>query len=605
MHMRNWLAVIVSIVLLSVVATAGVLVNGSALRAADKVHRDDTRELGVNNTTLAGQLQLTSAKELNDFAHSRTFALRPGDAGDLAALRRETATSDFFGYAVALTDITGKVLTATRQSGLPGSDDPGFAPLRADLLRGRPGFSAVMSQDGTPLFAVAVPIVAGGQPAGLLVGFTDLSTSQLQAYIARLSAPGETIDVVDSTGRVAGSSDAGQIGATVDKAIAARLSAPPADHFVDYRSGGIDMIAVVVGGIPGNWSYVRIQTKAAFDGPAHSRSRSTNITLLGMLLIGVAGVALLGYRMQRQRQQSEQRFRALFQHAPDVVAVLDSDGNAIYASPSATTLLGTPDRLLVGRSVFDFIHSEDRPRMQTQFGFLLENAEAVLREQCRILNSDGAFRWVEFTASNQLQNPSLRGIVVNARDITENRLFQDRLAHEAQHDPLTGLPNRRRMNDVLRILLRDRAVAVLFIDLDGFKPVNDSFGHEAGDDVLRQVAERVIRMLRPNEVLARVGGDEFIVLMPDVVRWFEAESLARRIREAIELPINVGGDEIEIGASIGVHVATPADNPDHVLRAADHAMYAIKKAGGGRRAGAEPVGAAATASTGRHRAADE
>src|SRR6185312_8076125 len=107
-----------------------------------------------------------------------------------------------------------------------------------------------------------------------------------------------------------------------------------------------------------------------------------------------------------------------------------------------------------------------------------------------------------------------------ARDVTDSRSLEDRLAHEAQHDSLTALPNRRYMHDKLRELLRDQAVGVLFIDLDGFKPINDTYGHEAGDELLRQVSERLIERLRSHDVLARVGGDEFVVLMPGMVRYF-------------------------------------------------------------------------------------
>jgi diguanylate cyclase (GGDEF)-like protein len=254
---------------------------------------------------------------------------------------------------------------------------------------------------------------------------------------------------------------------------------------------------------------------------------------------------------------------------------------------------------LWGTSVFDFVHSEDRARLKAEFQDLRSHPEKVLRRQCRVLAADRTFRWVEFTASNQLHNPSLNGVVINARDVTDSRALQDRLAHEAQHDSLTALPNRRYMHDKLRELLSDQAVGVLFIDLDGFKPINDTYGHEAGDDLLRRVAERLVEHLRSQDLLARVGGDEFVVLMPGMVRYFEAQAFADRLRRTIEEPFPIGSDQIRISASIGVHLATPADNPDHVLRAADHAMYTIKKAGGGQSASVPQL--ASSAFSGRHR----
>jgi diguanylate cyclase (GGDEF)-like protein len=223
----------------------------------------------------------------------------------------------------------------------------------------------------------------------------------------------------------------------------------------------------------------------------------------------------------------------------------------------------------------------------------------VIRLECRVRPAGGEYRWFEFTASNQMHNPALNGVVINARDISENRAFQDRLAHEAQHDALTGLPNRRRMQDALGTSLRADAVGVLFVDLDGFKPVNDAHGHEAGDELLRQVAARLTACVRENDVLARVGGDEFVVLMPGVPGPADADAMCLRIRQAIEMPFRIDGHEVLIGASVGIHLAAPADDPDEALRAADHAMYAVKKSGGGRR---RPVPSAHPVRPGRHRA---
>ncbi len=582
MRLRNRLTVGVIVFLLTAIGTIGIVVNRSALRAADDVHRADSRALGVNNALLAGQLQLLSAAELRDFAASHSFALASGDGRDRAALARFSERSDYFRYGAAITDLSGAPLTASRDTGLPAPSDPGLAPLRGQLLAGRPGFSSLMDVGGVRLTAVAVPIVVDGAPAAVLVGFVEPANSQLQAYVSRLSAPEDLIALVDGNGRIVAASDPATNGTSVDPAVSAALRDIPADNFVEYETGGTKMITVLVGGIPGGWAYARTQTRESFDGVVYQRNQTITLTLLSMLAVGGLGIALIGYRAQLQRRRADERFRALVQHAPDVVAVLDGDGRALYASPSAGEAVGVPADRLLGASIFDFVHPDDNPGIRAHFDHLLADPDAVLRLQCRIVRADGQFRWFEFTASNQLRNPSLTGVVVNARDITDSRTFQERLAHQAMIDPLTGLANRRRMHDTLRALLADQPVAVLFLDLDGFKPVNDTFGHQTGDEVLRQVAARLNALVRPNELLARIGGDEFVLLMPGVVRWAEAETLARQLRRAVEQPITVGGEVVHIGASVGVHVATPADNPDHVLRAADHAMYAIKRAGGER-----------------------
>ncbi len=609
MRLRNWIAVVVSVVLLMAVGVVGVLVNRSALQAADTVHRSDTRALAVNNATLAGQMQLLAAKDLAAFAESHRFDLGAGHVVDRAALEAYVRQSSVFAYGAAVLGPTGAVVTASRTNPLPPPSDPGFAALRASLATGKPGFSPVMTAtgaDGAALAvqAVAVPIRSGRATVAFLAGFARLTATTLQAYTAKLKSAAYLTTIVDPSGTVGFSSDAGVVGTTVDPSVIAAVRAHPAGStFVEYAAGGTEQIAIVVTGdlVPGGWAYVRTQDLSSFDGAVHSRSQTTNLTLLAMLVIGAVGISLLGYRTQVQRRRADERFQALFQHAPDMVAVLDEEGRIAYSSPSAASVLHFPPGSLQGSNVFDLVHPDDRARMIDAFADLRTRRDGVLRLETRILNATGVATWFEFTASNQMHNPALSGIVIHARDISETRAFQDRLTHEAQHDALTGLPNRRRMQDALGAGLREAPVAVLFVDLDGFKPVNDAYGHEAGDELLRQVADRLSACVRAEDVLSRVGGDEFVVLMPGITNPVDAAAMSTRVRGALGSPFSVLGHEVVIGASVGVHLADAAADPDQALRAADHAMYAVKRRGGGRpsvRAAVErePVRA------GRHRA---
>lgn len=592
MRLRNWIAVAVSVLLLVAVGIVGVLVNRSALRAADTVHRADSQALAVNNATLAGQMQLLSAKELNEFAESRPFILAPGLAADRKALERYVAKSSLFPYGAAITDLNGTVINATRANALPDATDPGYKVMLSLLLAGKPGFSSVMSVYGTDgkrtaVEAVGVPIKVAGAPVGLLLGFNKFADTTLQAYTSKLKSDAHLTMIVDSAGTVGFSSDGTRIGTTIDPAVvAAAREHPQGSTFVEYHAGHTPMTAILVTGdvLPDGWNYVRTQTTASFDGAVHKRSQTINVTLLAMLLIGAVGISILGYRTQVQRRRADEKFQALFQHAPDMVAVLDADGRLAYSSPSAASVLHFPPGSLQGSSVFDLVHPEDRPRMMEAFGRLFAERDSVLRLQTRVLNASGRATWFEFTASNQMHNPALTGIVINARDVSETRAFQERLAYEAQHDPLTGLPNRRRMQDALGTSLQQESVAVLFVDLDGFKPVNDAHGHEAGDELLRQVADRLSGCVRVQDVVSRVGGDEFVVLMPGVTNRTDADAMSTRVRLSIERAFHVLGNEITIGASVGVHLAHASDDPGQALRAADHAMYAIKHLGGGRRA---------------------
>ncbi|MFC7278748.1 diguanylate cyclase domain-containing protein [Paractinoplanes rhizophilus] len=578
MRLRNWIAVVVSVLLLAAAGTIGILVNRSALRAADTVHRADSQALAVNNGTLTRQLQLLGAAELANFLTDHALRLGRNSATDRQALAMLVAKSETFGYGALITDLGGNVLTASRADGIPAATDPGWKAMRDGLAAGQPGFSSVMQVGGVPLQAVAVPVLAGGRPAGVLIGLNSVASTALQKYIQGLKDGVHTTIVVDSSGTIGVTEQAASIGKKVDPAIRAEIArAPRSGTFVEYTAGGTEMVAVVVGQMPGGWAYVRTQSKSSFDGAVHSKSQTLNLTLLAIILIGVTAVSILGYRSMMQRRRNDERFQALFQHAPDLVSVLDANGKIAYSSPSAGVVLGFGSGRLVGTSVFDIVHPDDRPYMLHHFSQLLSERDAVMRLQCRVRPASGEFRWFEFTASNQMHNPALNGVVINARDISDTREFQERLAHEAAHDALTGLPNRRRMQDALGASLRADAVAVLFVDLDGFKPVNDAHGHEAGDELLRQVSQRLSSCVRENDVLSRVGGDEFVVLMPGVHDPADTEAMCARIRQAVEAPFLIDGAEVRIGASVGVHLAPLAGDPDEALRAADHAMYTNKK----------------------------
>ncbi len=598
MRLRNWIAVTVTVILLLGVGMIGLIVNRSALQAADAVHRSDSQALVDNNARLIYQqlARLTSAEMvafLRDTARDTRLTLDKNSPADSRALRAYLGETVYFTYALTLTDANGALLTAVGEP-LPAADDPGYTPLRQLLAQGTVGYSSLMfAPGGIPVIAVAVPITINNVRVAYLAGYIPVRESQLQKYVDTLTDLTYRSWIVDSTGHVAFANDK-SIGTKVDPAI---VAAGAHTSFIKYRSGGTKMIAVVNSDVPGGWKYVRAQTQASFEGAVHTRSQTINLLLLAMLLIGVVGITILGYRTMITRRRADERFRALFQHAPDMVAVLDDAGLIQFASPSAAQVLSLTPGSLTGTSVFELVHPDDRKRMLESFGLLMSEQDAVERLQCRVLPVAGEPRWFEFTASNQITNPSLNGVVINARDVSETRAFHERLAHEAAHDALTGLPNRRRMQEALGASLQAGSVGVLFVDLDGFKPVNDAYGHEAGDELLRQVATRLGSCVRAQDVLARVGGDEFVVLMPGITDGAAAEAMSVRVRDALSRPFLIARHTVTIGASVGVHVASGAADPDQALRAADHAMYEIKRAGGGR------LGiATASASTGRHRA---
>jgi diguanylate cyclase (GGDEF)-like protein len=178
------------------------------------------------------------------------------------------------------------------------------------------------------------------------------------------------------------------------------------------------------------------------------------------------------------------------------------------------------------------------------------------------------------------------GFIGTAEDVTERRAWEERITYQAQHDPLTGLLNRRRLIEVLQDLLTSktpsaRCFAVIFMDLDGFKSVNDTYGHEAGDQVLIEVARRMQRTSRGADILARVAGDEFVIILNNIITVADAEAAARRHLLSLAEPYQIARHQVTISASIGLALPAIFDTPETILRAADQVMYDAKAAGRG------------------------
>jgi diguanylate cyclase (GGDEF)-like protein/PAS domain S-box-containing protein len=297
------------------------------------------------------------------------------------------------------------------------------------------------------------------------------------------------------------------------------------------------------------------------------------------------GGALERARAEEALRRSEERFRSLVQNASDVITVVRANGTITYVSPSIERVLGYKPEDVLGTNGFARVHPDDAERVLRLFAAALEDGGASLPVELRIRHADGSWRWIEATGKNLLDEPSVRGVVVNYRDITERKAFEERLAHQAFHDPLTGLPNRTLLLDRLRHARarsrwRKGAVAVLFLDLDNFKVINDSLGHEAGDRLLVAVAARLRGCVRPTDTLARLGGDEFTILLENLSDVGEATRVAERITEGLRAPFTVGRREVFVTASIGVVLQAPeGGRSPNLLRDADIAMYRAKAAG--------------------------
>lgn len=328
----------------------------------------------------------------------------------------------------------------------------------------------------------------------------------------------------------------------------------------------------------------------------------------GLAILAAAGLVAMGLSMrtaairkeevQRALEAEQTRFAALVQHSSDLIVVVDENGLVTYASPSARVIDAGPHRgagLVVGKTVAEAVHPEDLEASLDAFATMLASDGGSASGQMRVRYTDGQWHWMEYIATNQLNTPGIFGVVVNGRDITDRKERELDLVQQATHDPLTGVANRTHLREhleqaVLRLCRSPGSLAVLYLDLDHFKEVNDVHGHDAGDRLLLTVVDRLRRCVRPEDLLARIGGDEFCIVLEvagggdrEMALTERAAAVSRRIIELCRQPIELGdGAVVVVSASVGIVVGEPGQRPEEILRRADLAMYRAKTNGRNR-----------------------
>jgi diguanylate cyclase (GGDEF)-like protein/PAS domain S-box-containing protein len=286
--------------------------------------------------------------------------------------------------------------------------------------------------------------------------------------------------------------------------------------------------------------------------------------------------------------EANERFRSAFADAPVGVALVSMDGAILRTNRAFGSLVGRGPDDLVGVNLSAITHPEDTPLGLAERRLIAAGLSEGYQLEKRFVHTDGRAVWVQMHASCVRDSGGRPLYLIgHVQDVTEQRQMRDRLAHAAIHDPLTGLPNRVLFLDRLsmalsRALRQRRQVAVAFLDLDHFKLVNDGLGHAVGDDLLRAVAERLTATVRPEDTVARFGGDEFTILCEGLSHQDEALAVSRRVLEALQRPFELEGSPVHVSASIGVAVTDGSPSAGAVLRDADTAMYLAKEAGRGR-----------------------
>jgi diguanylate cyclase (GGDEF)-like protein/PAS domain S-box-containing protein len=330
--------------------------------------------------------------------------------------------------------------------------------------------------------------------------------------------------------------------------------------------------------------------------------------LLSVLWLAFAGSArLLGRqnRLLRVRaaheqdltadlRRNEERFRSLVRNASDGIMIARADATVAYESPGVERVLGHAPEARIGRPAFELVHPDDLQWVERLFGDVAATPEAEASAEFRARHADGSWRFVEGVAKNLLDDPAIGGVVLNYRDVTDRRSLEEQLRHQALHDSLTGLPNRAlfldRLGHGLTRTRRGQApLAVVFLDLDDFKAVNDSLGHAAGDELLIAVSVRIRAAVREADTAARMGGDEFAILLEDAATVEGARETAERVLEAIRAPFRLLDRDVAVHASAGIAMyASPEQSADELLRNADISMYSAKTQGKDRLVVYEP-----------------
>jgi diguanylate cyclase (GGDEF)-like protein/PAS domain S-box-containing protein len=327
--------------------------------------------------------------------------------------------------------------------------------------------------------------------------------------------------------------------------------------------------------------------RQAVESDARARRQSAWSLIGGLLLVILLLWVFWAKRDAAANATRQRRAKALWSSSSDLLIVVDEEGAIAHATSPVERLLGYDAEDLVGTPFLELVDPEDREGAAAAFDAAGSEAEDAASATWRVQSADGALIDVEGTCVNLVEDPSIAGFIVTLRDVGERKGLEAQLRRQAFHDSLTGLPNRALFEDrvrhaVGRSLRGDQDLAVLFVDLDDFKTVNDSLGHAAGDELLRLVALRLDECTRDADTAARLGGDEFAVLVEAVTAEATATEVADRVHQALERPFDVAGDEIFVHTSIGIALGARGTSTEALLRNADTAMYAAKAGGKGR-----------------------
>ena len=495
--------------------------------------------------------------------------------------------TDLLGIPSALLlDRDGRVVAmAPDVPELAGTELASRYPHLISALAGQSAVSDVVPSvvDGDPVVAFALPLMTSERVTVLSAEF-NLAEGPLVSFLARQPIAGTHGALLDSSGKVIASS--GETALT--QTMFGQLKRSEQDPIV---AGDRVMAAQPVQGT--EWTYVVDAPHAAVVAPGSANDLGEWALLAVAAMVSLAGL-LIAQRARADRskarlekEQVDQRLRNTVENAPVGMTLVDLSHRFVEPNKRLCQMLGYSADELTKLTFQDVTHADDVSLDMALLDQLVAGEIDSYELEKRYVQQDGSLLWGRLAVSVlRDETGGLAYFVSQIEDVTEVRKARTELQHRALYDPLTGLANRSLLMDRLTVALgNDRHqvnVGVGFCDLDHFKSINDTHGHQVGDEVLTEVARRLQEAVRAEDTVARLGGDEFVIILHDVTSPEEATAVLDRASRSIREPIVLGGLTLRTSLSVGLAIAAHGDDPDVLLRDADAAMYAAKKSERGR-----------------------